>query len=63
MQHYGYMYTEQVVAKIAADLNLYGILAESETPLKSAEIASKAGADAALIGRRTRTELVNSFAN
>ena len=30
MQHYGYMYTEQVMARIAADLDLFTILAQSE---------------------------------
>jgi len=54
MQHHGYMYTEQVVAKIAADLNLFTILAESDGPLKTEDIASKSGADPMLIDRILR---------
>jgi hypothetical protein len=50
MQHYGYMYTEQLVVKIAADLDLFTILAESEGPLKIEDIASKTGADSSLLG-------------
>ena len=50
MQHYGYMYTEQVMARIAADLDLFTILAQSEGPLSTGDIASKSGGDPALIG-------------
>ena len=50
MQHYGYTYTEQVVARIAADLNLFAILAESDDLLKTEDIASKSGGDPTLIG-------------
>lgn len=50
MQHFGYTYTEQVVARIAAELNLFTILVESDVPLKTEDIASKSGGDPALIG-------------
>jgi hypothetical protein len=50
MQHYGYTYTEQVVARIAAELNLFTILAESNGPLNVEDIAKKSGGDPALIG-------------
>ena len=50
MQHYGYTYTEQVVARTAADLDLFTLLAQSEDPLKTEEIASKSGAAPPLIG-------------
>lgn len=50
MTHYGYTYTEQVAARIASDLNLFTILAESDGPLKTEDIASKCGADPVLIG-------------
>lgn len=50
IQHYGYMFTEQLVVKIAADLDLFSILSESKEPLNVTEIASKTGADALLLG-------------
>ena len=54
MQHYGYMYTEQAVARIAADLDLFTILAQSEGALRTEDIASKSGADPKLIGLENR---------
>lgn len=53
MQHYGYMHTEQVVAKIAADLDLFTILAESQDSMKVDKIALRTGADASLLGLQT----------
>jgi hypothetical protein len=50
IQHYGYTYTAQAVARVAVDLKLFAILAHSNTPLKTEDIASKAGADPALTG-------------
>ena len=50
MQHYGYTYTEQVMARIAADLDLFTILAQSEVPLSTMDIANKSGGDPVLIG-------------
>lgn len=50
IQHYGYMFTEQLVVKIAADLDLFSILSESKDPMNITEIASKTGADALLLG-------------
>ena len=50
MQHYGYGYTEQVISRIAADLDLFTILAQSEGPLRTTDIASKSGGDPVLIG-------------
>ena len=50
MQHYGYMYTEQVIAKAAADLDIFAILAQSESPLTTEDVASKCGGDPTLIG-------------
>src|SRR4051812_30913163 len=55
MQHYGHLYTEQVVARIANDLNIFTILTESDGPLKTEELASKCGGDPALIGQRNRS--------
>jgi hypothetical protein len=50
MQHYGHLYTEQVVARIANDLHIFTILTESDGPLRTEEVASKCGADPTLIG-------------
>lgn len=50
IQHYGYMFTEQLVVNIAADLDLFTILAESGSPLNVKDIANKTGADALLLG-------------
>ena len=58
MQHFGYTYTEQVIAKAAADLGLFEILSQSEGPLKTDEVASKSGADPALIGLATEVSLL-----
>ncbi|KAL9113315.1 MAG: hypothetical protein Q9227_002650 [Pyrenula ochraceoflavens] len=41
MQHFGYSYTEQVAVKIAADLNLFGILAQNEGALGTKDIATR----------------------
>jgi hypothetical protein len=49
-QHYGYMHAEQIVVKIAADLDLFKILAESNGPLKTEDIANKTSADSSLLG-------------
>ena len=49
IQHYGYLYTEQVVAKAASDLDIFSILAQSAAPMTTADISSKSGGDAALI--------------
>ncbi|TVY80801.1 Demethylsterigmatocystin 6-O-methyltransferase [Lachnellula suecica] len=54
MQHYGYMFTEQLVAKIAADLDIFTILAQSEGPMKVEDIATKTGADPLLLDRILR---------
>lgn len=54
MQHYGYTYTEQVAARIAADLGIYTILAHSEDALKTEDIAKKSGGDSALVGMVNR---------
>ena len=54
MQHYGYLYTEQVVARIAADLDIFTILAQSEGPLRTNDVASKSGGDPLLIGSKYR---------
>ncbi|KAM3071367.1 hypothetical protein ACMFMG_008959 [Clarireedia jacksonii] len=54
MQHYGHLYTEQVAARIANDLNIFGILTENDGPLKAEEVASKCGCDPALIDRILR---------
>jgi hypothetical protein len=50
MQHYGYTYTDQVIAKTAAELNLFTILVERNGPLNVEDIAKKSGGDPALIG-------------
>ena len=50
IQHYGYIYTEQVVAKVAADLDIFSILAQSEAPMTTEAISAKCGGDATLIG-------------
>lgn len=50
MHHYGYTYTEQVVSRIASDLNIFAILVENDGPIKTEEIANKTHADPALIG-------------
>ena len=55
MQHFGYTYTEQVAARIAADLDIFSILSQSGKPLKSEDIASKCEGDPALIGSKTGT--------
>ncbi|PQE06383.1 O-methyl transferase B protein [Rutstroemia sp. NJR-2017a WRK4] len=54
MQHYGHLYTEQVVARIANDLKIFSILSESDGPLKTEQVASKCGGDPALIDRILR---------
>ena len=59
MQHYGYTYTEQVVARIAADLDLFTILAQSEGPLRTEDVASKSGGDPLLIGSEYRASQQN----
>lgn len=41
MQYHGHMYTEHVVARIAADLDLFTILTENDGPLNTEEIAKK----------------------
>lgn len=53
IQHYGYLYTEQVMARVAADLDLFTILAQSDEPMTTEEITSKCGGDPALIGMET----------
>lgn len=50
MQYHGYMYTEQVVARIAADLDLFTLLSESNNSLRTEDIAQRCGADPILIG-------------
>ncbi|KAL9622889.1 MAG: hypothetical protein Q9160_002815 [Pyrenula sp. 1 TL-2023] len=54
MQHYGYTYTEQVAARIAADLGLFTILTQSKDPLTTDEIATKSGGDPTLVDRVLR---------
>ena len=54
MQHFGYTYTEQAVARAATDLDLFAILAQSEGPLSTEDIARKSGGDLVLIGLRKR---------
>lgn len=49
VQHYGYMFTGQMVAKIAADLDLFTILAENGNALHVDDIATKTGADSLLL--------------
>lgn len=55
MQHYGYTYTEQVMAKIAVDLDIFSILSKSEGPMKTEDVASKTGGDPALISTMSQT--------
>jgi hypothetical protein len=50
MTHYGYSYTEQVAAKVAADLQIFTILSENDGALGAGDIAAKCGADPVLIG-------------
>jgi hypothetical protein len=52
MQSFGYAYTEQVAAKIAGDLDLFSILAQSNGPSNINEIAEKTGGDPTLIGKK-----------
>ncbi|CAG8958658.1 hypothetical protein HYFRA_00011499 [Hymenoscyphus fraxineus] len=54
MHHYGYSYTDQVVARIASDLNIFTILVENDGPIKTEEVAIKTNADHALIDRILR---------
>ncbi|CAG8979375.1 hypothetical protein HYALB_00002501 [Hymenoscyphus albidus] len=54
MQHYGYIFTEQLVARIAAYLDIFTILAQSEGALKVGDIAVKTGADPLLLDRILR---------
>lgn len=49
IQHYGYMFTEQLVVNIAHDLNIFPILAESRSALNVNDIASKTRADPSLL--------------
>lgn len=50
MLHLGFTYTEQAMAKIAVDLNLFSVLAEVAGALEIDSIASIVGCDAALLG-------------
>ena len=50
IRQYGYMYTDQAIARVAADLDIFTILVQSEGPLKTADIAAKSGGGPALIG-------------
>lgn len=50
VQHYGYMFTEQLVARIAADLDLITIIAKNKGPMKVEDIAINTGADPRLLG-------------
>jgi hypothetical protein len=49
IQHYGYMFTEQLVVKIAADLGLFTILAKSRSYSTVEDIATKTEADPLLL--------------
>ncbi|KAI9641135.1 hypothetical protein NHQ30_010565 [Ciborinia camelliae] len=51
LQYHGYMYTEHMMARIAADLDLFTILAESNGPLNTEDISRKCGGDPTLIDR------------
>ena len=53
MIYYGYMYTEQAMARTAVELGIFTILGESKTPLRREEIASKSNGDPAVIGPKT----------
>ncbi|TVY21109.1 Demethylsterigmatocystin 6-O-methyltransferase [Lachnellula arida] len=61
MQHYCYTYTAQAVARIAVDLKLFAILTQSNTLLKTEDIAGKAGADPTLTDRLLR-HLASTYA-
>lgn len=50
MQQHGYMYAEQAMFKIASDLDIFTILAQSENPMRVEDIASRCGCDAGLAG-------------
>ena len=59
MQLFGHTYTEQRVARIAADLEFFTILAVSEDSLRTKDVASKGGGDPILIGSEYRASQQN----
>ena len=50
---------EQIVARFAAALDLFTILAQSEGPLRTKDVSSKSGGDPLLIGSEYRASQHN----
>lgn len=61
MTGHGFMYTEQVMVKIASDLDIFTILTQSETSLKTEDIASTCGCDPVLAGLTNIKPLAISY--
>ena len=59
MEHYDHTFTEHVVARITADLELFTILAQSKGPLRTKDVASKSSDDPLLTGSEYRASQQN----